>query len=105
MLNLSTIAKMLGVNISPEDIAKVEAIIPQIPGRAVEVINTVNAAVVNYHERMVTLEKAHQQMGEKLDRILEVISNDAKRTPGPRLINGAHSDGDFTTAAGNASAD
>lgn len=54
---LAMILKMLKVNITPEQIAQLEAIIPQIPGRAVEIIQYVNNTANDLTLRMGNLER------------------------------------------------
>ena len=47
---------MLGVKVTPEQVAAIEAIIPQIPGKIQQTINVVNAALQNFDERLRNIE-------------------------------------------------
>jgi hypothetical protein len=42
MTGLSMVLKGLGINFKPEHVATIEALIPQIPAKAVEIVTTVN---------------------------------------------------------------
>ncbi len=66
MVSISPILKMLGIKVSEQDIANVEALIPQIPAKASEIVIFVNNAVTNFHERLVALEKGQQEILKEL---------------------------------------
>lgn len=61
-MNLGMLLKMLGVKISPEDLAKVEAIIPQIPARAQQLIAFAN----NLDARLKSVERKQVEILEAL---------------------------------------
>src|SRR5579864_1995667 len=78
-MNLAFILKALGVKVSPEQVAAIEALIPQIPGKIQQTIEVINAALQNFDHRLMVLEteiKWLKQTGETdrvmLARILEV---------------------------------
>lgn len=56
-MNLGLLLKMLGVKVTPEQIAAIEAIIPQIPGKIQQTINVINAALQNFDARLRALEQ------------------------------------------------
>jgi DNA repair exonuclease SbcCD nuclease subunit len=51
-MNLGMILKMLGVKVAPEQLAQLEAIIPQIPAKISEVIAYLNGAIKNFDDRL-----------------------------------------------------
>jgi len=71
-MNLGGILKMLGVKISPQTTAQIEAVIPQIPSIVQQGIATVNGAVQNFDQRLKALEAASKTNTELLLKILEV---------------------------------
>jgi hypothetical protein len=71
MMNLGGILKMLGIKISPETTAQIEAVIPQIPTIVQQGIATVNGAVQNFDQRLKALEAASKTNTELLVKILE----------------------------------
>jgi cystathionine beta-lyase family protein involved in aluminum resistance len=75
MVSLSPILKMLGIKVTEQDVANVEALIPQIPAKATEIVVFVNNAVTNFHQRLEALEKTEAMNAQKIDKILEYIQN------------------------------
>jgi hypothetical protein len=53
---IAMLLKSLGIKASEQDIKNLEVLIPQIPGKAVEIISQVNAACRNFDERLHALE-------------------------------------------------
>lgn len=66
MVSINPILKMLGIKVSDQDIANLEALIPQIPSKATEIVIFVNNAVTNFHERLLAIEKSQQEILEQL---------------------------------------
>ena len=69
-MNLSAILKMLGVRITPEQTVMIETIIPQIPAKAMAIIQAVN----DFGERQKRLEENQAEMRRMLFTILEELS-------------------------------
>jgi len=72
-MNLGLLLKMLGVKVTPEQIAAIEAIIPQIPGKIQQTINVVNAALQNFDERLRVLEDRQLKHREWLESRLLLL--------------------------------
>ena len=70
---------MLGVKITPEQVAALEKIIPQIPARAVEIIQFVNATAAQMDMRLKAVEELQQLTLRKLE-LLTVLIQDAQVT-------------------------
>lgn len=75
MMSLSPILKMLGVNVSAQDIANIEALIPQVPGKVSEVLVFLNTAVTNFHQRLTMLESSNAKIESQLEAILQELRN------------------------------
>lgn len=56
-MNLSLLLKALGVKITREQVAAIEAMIPQIPGKIQEVIGIINNSLQNFDSRLKILEQ------------------------------------------------
>lgn len=65
-MNLGTVVKMLGIKVPPETVAQIEAIIPQLPARANQVIQVVNSSLQNFDERLRALEAGQREILEVL---------------------------------------
>jgi len=70
-MNLGMLLKMLGVKISPEDLAKIEATIPQLPKIVQQMITVVNG----FDERLRLIELSQLTHDKILLRILEGVEN------------------------------
>jgi hypothetical protein len=70
-MNLGAILKMLGVKISPETLAQIEALIPQVPAKANELISANMAAIKNFDERLRTLEELAEQHRLALNTLIQ----------------------------------
>ena len=57
MMNLAFILKSFGVKITSEQVAAIEALIPQIPGKIQQTIEVINAALANFDQRLKALEQ------------------------------------------------
>lgn len=66
-MNLSTILKLLGIKITPEQIAQLEIVIPQIPARAVEIIKFINQTAASMDARLSAVETRQGMILQKLD--------------------------------------
>jgi hypothetical protein len=55
-MNLGLLLKMLGVKIAPEQIAQIEALLPQLPGKLQEIIGVVNSSLQNVDHRLRAIE-------------------------------------------------
>jgi len=87
-MNLSAILKMLGIRVSEEDLEKLQALLPQIPGIVNNVINHINAVTTNFDGRIKNLESYVVLLDRKLDLILGALRNEqpntgSNRTNGP----------------------
>ena len=67
-MNLATILKMLGVKVSPETVAQLQVLIPQIPTKVNELINANMAAIKSFDSRLQKIENA------VIERRVEVYS-------------------------------
>lgn len=56
MKGLAMMLKALGINVTQEHIQAVEILIPQIPGRLNQATQVVNAAILNFDQRLKALE-------------------------------------------------
>ena len=72
-MNLGLLLKMLGVKVTPEQIAAIEAIIPQIPGKIQQTINVINAALQNFDERLQILEDRQLKHRDWLENRLMIL--------------------------------
>jgi hypothetical protein len=75
-MTLSTILKVLGVKITPEQVAELELVIPQIPSRAAQLINYVNNSVGDVSmklsgimEAQIALQRANQDFQDLLGKV------------------------------------
>jgi hypothetical protein len=88
-MNIGTILKVLGVKITPEQVAQLETVLPQIPQRAVEVIRYVNQTAADVAVRLEALERSAEMtrsvvngMAETLERIeMRLDTDDTKVYP------------------------
>lgn len=78
-MSLALIMKALGVKIPPETLAQVERIIPQIPARANQAIQLINAAVQQADQRARALEARMQILEDKIDALVNLLVRDAVR--------------------------
>lgn len=58
---------MLGVKIAPEQVAMIEAIIPQIPSHVQGAVALINGAVKNFDQRLQALERGQKEILEALN--------------------------------------
>ena len=77
-MKLSPILKMLGVNVPEEALKQIEVIIPQIPARLAEAVQTINGVIQRTDERLTAIEDRLTTM-ELLINLL-VKENNGKRT-------------------------
>ena len=75
MINLSTILKVLGVKITPEQVAQLEVAIPQIPQRAVQIIEHVNGMVARMDKRFQDLHNEVIKLRQKNEFLLVSIQD------------------------------
>jgi hypothetical protein len=73
-MNLAFVLKALGIKIAPEQISMIEAVIPQLPAKAVEVVGVVNRALVNFDQRLAALEENQRNLMMVCLQLLEVIN-------------------------------
>lgn len=66
MVSINPILKMLGIKVSEQDIANIEQLIPQIPGKATEIVLFINNAVTNFHQRLQAIEVTQQEILKEL---------------------------------------
>lgn len=79
MMNLGTVLKMLGVEISPTVLGQIEALIPQIPAKANELIAANMAAIKQFDDRLRAIEATQQQLLGQQDFITRSL-RDGGRT-------------------------
>ena len=65
-MNLSFIMRALGIKITPEQCAQIEAIIPQIPAKIQEIVIAVNGSLRNFDERLKIIEATQRVIVEVL---------------------------------------
>ena len=82
--------KALGLEIAPEHLAMLQALIPQLPAKINEVVQGINAALANFDARLRALEleaKAYRiELSNELAAIREVLNGNPARisdAPGP----------------------
>ncbi len=61
-MGIQMLLKALGVNITPEQAAMVEALIPQIPAKLNQVVVSVNSSMENFDQRLKTLERQSEHI-------------------------------------------
>jgi len=71
MKGVLMLLKSAGVNVTPEDMKKLEELIPKIPGLLQEGIQVINASLKNFDYRLKTLEENQAIMQAMLVRLLE----------------------------------
>ncbi len=86
-MNLGLLLKMLGVKVTPEQIAMIEAIIPQIPGRIQQAVTVINGSLQNFDQRLKAIEEALAAQNALLIGVMGAI-------------NGRQDDGDSAIPAG-----
>jgi hypothetical protein len=69
MNGLAMMLKAFGVNVSPEHIAAVEVLIPQIPAKLQEAVSYINGNITRFDLRMKALESAHDASLQLLEDI------------------------------------
>jgi len=79
MMALGSIFKMLGVKVPPATVAQIEALIPQIPTKANELIAANMAAIKNFDDRLQVLEGLAEQHRLTLQMILEEVQKNGRR--------------------------
>jgi len=67
-MNLSAILKMFGVKISPEQVKKLEELIPQIPGIVAEVVCKVDAHIAHTDMRLMAIESRLERIEDGIER-------------------------------------
>ncbi len=73
-MNLGLLLKMLGVKVTPEQVAMIEAIIPQVPGKIQQIVAVVNGSLQNFDMRLRALEENQRALMTICIRLLEVIN-------------------------------
>lgn len=68
---LSALLKAFGVKANPEHIAQIEAIIPQVPAKAEQIIVAVNTAITGADERLSGLERRMDQLERGIALLVE----------------------------------
>ncbi len=74
-MNLGLLLKMLGVKVTPEQVAMIEAIIPQVPGKIQQVVTVINGSLQNFDHRLRALETQESLNAACLVRILEILEH------------------------------
>jgi FtsZ-binding cell division protein ZapB len=62
MTAIGMILKSMGIEVTDEHRAQIEALIPQIPARAVQVLQVVNAAVAKVNENTAAIQALHAEV-------------------------------------------
>ncbi len=73
-MNLGLLLKMLGVKVTPEQVAMIEAIIPQVPGKIQQIVTVINGSLHNFDQRLRALEENQRALMTVCIRLLEVIN-------------------------------
>lgn len=55
-MNITSILKILGVKIPPDKLAQIEALLPQIPEKANQIVSSVNHALRTSDQRLTAIE-------------------------------------------------
>ena len=71
MFSISAVAKMLGVKITDENIRQLEAILPQIPDKAKELVIAVNNGLVYFKDRFTEQDAKLTAVDAKLSTLVE----------------------------------
>lgn len=80
---LLLLLKSLGIEITPEQISMVEALIPKIPKLLNDAVNTVNSAIRNFDERLKAIEQRQKSIEEQLDGLRRIAESERiRRTEG-----------------------
>jgi hypothetical protein len=72
-MNLTAILRVLGVKITPEQIAQLEAIIPQIPARSKAIIEAVNQMIERNDAKMDAIVQQQQAIRAKFDFMSQAL--------------------------------
>ena len=83
-MNLTTILKMLGVKVSPEIVAQLQALIPQIPAKANELISANMAALKSFDERLTKIEELQLQILGQQDFLCRAMRQNGEKNNGRR---------------------
>lgn len=67
--------KAMGVSLDDSTRASLSALLPQIPAKAIEVVEAVNAALKNSDVRFGRIEKSQDESLARLDEILSKLGN------------------------------
>jgi hypothetical protein len=81
MMKLSPILKMLGVNVPEEALKQIEVIIPQIPARLAEAVQTINGVIQRTDERLAAIEDRLTTMESQNRAFINLLAkeNNGKR--------------------------
>ena len=87
MTAIGMVLKSLGIEITDEHRKQIEALIPQVPARAVQVIQSVNAAVAQMNANTAAIEAARNDIAElrndfatMVSMLKEYIENESNRS-------------------------
>jgi hypothetical protein len=72
-MNLTAILRVLGVKITPEQIAQLEVIIPQIPARSKAIIEAVNQMIERNDAKMDAIVQQQQAIRAKFDFMSQAL--------------------------------
>jgi hypothetical protein len=84
--------KSLGIEITPETMAMLAALLPQLPAKINEVVQAVNAALTNFDMRLRAIEACLDAIGHEQARInaeLQEVAQNGRREPAAILGPGA----------------
>jgi hypothetical protein len=74
MKGIAMMLKALGVEITPEQIAMLQALIPQLPAKVNEAFSTINAALANFDARLRALETRQDEVWVMLQAIRSIAA-------------------------------
>lgn len=95
-MQLSSVLKMVGLDISEQDLQTLQAIIPQLPAKINEVVTAINLTLINFHERLEALERQQLETNKLLHLIVEHLKGEQHGTGNrdqvlPNALPNAHS--------------
>jgi len=72
-MQLTTILKMIGVEVTEETLEMLQALIPQLPAKVNEVVTAINLTLQNFDARLNALEQSQLQQNELLHLLVEEL--------------------------------